>query len=233
VPDRGISFYQKNKAMRYKLIDLTRLLNNEGSVYPGTFPPVFEIMNTVEKDGFTELKMSTVLHVGTHIDAPTHMIAGARSIDQFPIDKFFGKAMVIPCHHKKEIDLSFIQTYEDRIAQIDFILFFTGWEDKWNTKGYFQDCPTLTREAAKWLTQFKLKGIGIDSFSLDSVISAGKVTADTFPKHHILLEKEILLIENLTNLNKLPDYDCWFQCLPLNIANADGSPVRAIAMIEE
>lgn len=219
--------------MEYKLIDLTRLLNNEGSLYPGTFPPVFEIMNSVERDGFAELKISTVLHIGTHIDAPTHMIAGTRSIDQFPVDKFFGKALVIPCHHKKELDLEFIQTFEDRIAQIDFILFFTGWQDKWNTKGYFQDCPTLTPEAANWLTGFNLKGIGIDSFSLDSVISAGKVSAETFPKHHILLEKEILLIENLTNLDKLPDDGFWFQCLPLNIENADGSPVRAIAMIGE
>jgi len=103
----------------------------------------------------------------------------------------------------------------------------------WNTPDYFSDSPTPTREATQWLTKFKLKGIGIDSFSEDKIISAHIVTEKNLPNHHILLGKEILLIESLTNLDKLPERAFSFQCLPLNIKNADGSPVRAIAMINE
>ena len=161
------------------------------------------------------------------------MFKNAKSIDQFPIDKFVGNAIVIPCQYKTEITLEYLHTFEEKIAQIDFILFFTGWQYKWNTQAYFDDSPTPTIEAAKWLTKFKLKGIGFDSFSVDKIISAHTVTEENLPNHHILLAKEILLIENLTNLDKLPDSPFSFQCIPLNIENADGSPIRAMAKIDE
>ena len=224
---------QKKQSMQNKPIDLSHILNENMTVYPDTLSPKFEIINTVEKDGFAELKMTMVLHSGTHMDAPCHIIKNAKSIDRFPIEKFIGMAIVIPCGDKDEISLEYLQTFEEKIAQIDFILFFTGWQFKWDTKDYFDDSPTLTTEAAKWLTKFKLKGIGFDSFSVDKIISAQTVTLENLPNHHILLEKEILLIENLTNLDKLPDCAFLFQCFPLNIENADGSPVRPIAIINE
>jgi kynurenine formamidase len=138
--------------------------------------------------------------------------------------------MVIPCQDRKEISLEFLQTFEAQIIRIDFILFFTGWQYKWSTPAYFDDCPILTGEAARWLTKFHLKGIGIDAFSLDKIGPAEKVTPETLPNHYILLENEILLIENLTNLDKLPGSVFQFQCFPLKIENADGSPIRAIAL---
>jgi len=220
------------KTMQNKLIDLTYILNEKITVYPGTIKPRFEVLNTIGQDGFSEFKMTMVSHTGTHIDAPSHIIKNAKSLDRFPMDKFIGKAIVIPCQGQKEISLKYLQTFEDKITKIDFILFYTGWQNKWNTKSYFDDCPVPTIETAKWLTKFELKGIGIDAFSLDKVVSAHKVTPESLPNHHILLRKEILLIENLTNLNKLPKKTFLFQCVPLNIENADGSPVRAIAVID-
>ena len=117
--------------------------------------------------------------------------------------------------------------------ETDFILFFTGWQFKWNTPAYSEDSPTPASEAAKWLTKFHLKGTGFDSFSVDKIISAHIVTSENLPNHHILLAKEILLIENLISLDKLPDGAFAFQCIPLNIEHADGSPIRPIAMINE
>lgn len=219
--------------MRHHLIDLTHILNNNITVYPDTVGPKFEVLNTVEKSGFAELQMTMVLHSGTHIDAPCHILKNTKSLDHFPIDKFIGRGIVIPCQDKKEISLAYLQTFEDKIVQADFILFFTGWQYKWNTKDYFDNSPVPTREAATWLTKFGLKGIGVDAFSIDEVIPADKITTDNLPNHHVLLGSEILLIENLTNLDKLPDTLFSFQCLPLNIENADGSPVRAIAIIDE
>lgn len=220
----------KNKNQN-TLIDLSHALNEEMTVYPDTLHPKFEVISVVGKDGYSELKMTMVLHTGTHIDAPCHMFENAKSIDQFPIEKFVGLAIVIPCQGKEEISVEYLQTFEDKIAHVDFILFFTGWQYKWNTQNYFDDSPTPTVEAVKWLTKFKLKGIGFDSFSVDKIISAPLVTSENLPNHHILLGKEILLIENLTNLDKLPDGAFAFQCIPLNIENADGSPVRPIAML--
>lgn len=216
-----------------KIIDLTRILNEHITVYPGTSEPKFEVINTVEKDGFSEYLLTMVSHTGTHIDAPCHIFKNAKSIDQFPVDKFMGSAIVIPCQDQKEITLKYLQTLEEKISQVDFILFFTGWQFKWNTKGYFNNCPIPTIEAAKWLTKFRLKGIGFDAFSVDHIGSAENVTSENLPNHFILLEKEILLIENLTNLDKLPDDPFLFQCVPLYLENIDGSPIRAFATINE
>lgn len=219
--------------MNNKIIDLTHILNETISVYPGTLAPELEVTNTVEKNGFAELKMTMVLHSGTHIDAPCHVIKNGKSIDQFNIGKFIGNAIIIPCHDRTEINLDYIQSYEDKIKRVNFILFYTGWQHKWKSNSYFADCPTLTNDAASWLAKFDLNGIGIDSFSVDKVISAEIVTPELLPNHFIFLGKEILLIENLTNLDKLPDDIFSFQCIPLNIENADGSPVRAIAIIND
>ena len=218
--------------MQTKLIDLTHVLNENITVYPDTLPPKFEVINTVTTSGFAEMKMTTVLHTGTHIDAPCHIVEHAKSLDEFPVDKFIGKAMVIDCRDQKEIGLKFLQTFEDIIAQVDFIIFFTGWQYKWNTKEYFKNCPIPTTEATQWLTKFKLKGIGIDSFSIDKVITASDLASEELPNHNILLAKDIILIENLTNVDKLPDEIFTFQCLPLNIEHADGSPVRAVGIVE-
>jgi len=214
-----------------KIVDLTHILSEKTTVYPDTVGPKFEPLNTVEEHGFAELQVTMVLHSGTHIDAPCHILANTKSLSDFPVDKFIGTAIVIPCVDKKEIDLSYLKTLEHKIAAVDFILFFTGWQYKWNSDAYFENCPTLTPEAATWLTQFKLKGIGIDAFSVDPIISAHIVTQENLPNHFILMEQEMILIENLTNLDKLPDGIFSFQCLPINIEHADGSPVRAIAMI--
>ena len=218
--------------MENRIIDLTHLLNENITVYPGTVRPKFEVFNTVEKDGFAELNMTMVLHCGTHMDAPCHIVNKAKSLDKFTLDKFIGRALVIPCQDQTEIRLEFLQSYKDKIKQVEFILFFTGWQYKWNTNAYFDDAPVPTHEAAMWLTSLNLKGIGCDSFSMDKMIPAGDVGTESLPNHHIFLGREILLIENLTNLDKLPEGLFKFYCIPLKIENADGSPVRAFAMID-
>jgi arylformamidase len=219
--------------MPVKITDLTQLLNEKMLVYPDTATPAFDITNVVDKHGYREHLISMLSHTGTHIDAPSHILQDGRSLDQFPVDKFVGSAMVIDCRSRNEISLEYLQTLESNIAGVDFILFFTGWQNKWNTSAYFEDCPIPTKEAALWLSRFELKGIGFDAFSIDKIGSATVVNEETLPNHHIFLRKEILLIENLTNLEKLPDSHFTFQCLPLKVESADGSPIRAVAIISE
>ena len=214
-----------------QIIDLTHLLGEQTTVYPDTVAPKFEPLNTVAEHGFAEMRVTMVLHSGTHIDAPCHILANTKSLSDFPVEKFMGTAMVIPCQQKKKIDLAYLKTFEDQVSKVDFVLFFTGWQYKWNTDAYFDNCPTPTQEAAHWLTKFNLKGIGIDAFSVDPVVSAHVVTQENLPNHYILLGKEMILIENLTNLDKLPTGIFTFHCLPINIEHADGSPVRAIAIV--
>ena len=210
------------------LIDLSHLINSDISVYPGTEKPIFRKVGIVEEHGYNELIMTMYTHTATHIDAPSHILAGTPSLDDFPIDKFMGRAIVIDVREfaAKKIPLEFIQKQEALIAEVDFVLLKSGWSEKWKTDEYFSDFPVLQTAAAQWLTGFRLKGIGLDCISLD------EVGDNELPNHKIVLKHDFIIIENLTNLEALPATEFLFQCLPLKIEHADGSPVRAVAMVD-
>jgi kynurenine formamidase len=207
-----------------RVLDLTHLINEQITVYPGTEKPVFE---KIDVDGYRELKMHMFTHTGTHIDAPYHIIRDAPTLDRLPFESFIGSAIVVDCKALagKQIGLEFLRKFEKQIAITDFLLLKSGWSDKWGSDDYFYDFPTLTIESAEWLTNFKLKGIGLDCISLDIVNSHELLN------HHIVLGKGMVIIENLTNLDILPDEGFIFQCFPLKIESADGSPVRALAVL--
>lgn len=209
------------------IVDLTHTLKDNITVYPGTPLPAFTALSTIEKDGFAEKSMVLTTHTGTHIDAPSHILPGSKSLDRFPMEKFMGKGIVLDCTQLSSISLDFVQSKEAQIMGTDFIIFYTGWQEKWNMPQYFDPFPTLTTEAVEWLLQFQLKALGFDAISVDSL------TDEALPNHHRLLNKEVLIIENLTNLDKLIGKDFQLYCIPLKIEGADASPVRAFAQINE
>jgi len=210
-----------------QVVDLTHYIYSEMPVYPGTEPPAFSTPCTIEKSGFTETKIALYSHTGTHIDAPAHIIPGAKTLDQLNIDHYLGQACMLDLKslNKPTIDIADLKPNEDLMGKNAYVVLHTGWNQFWHKGGYFEEYPVLSTEAATWISGFRLKGLGIDMISID-----GEGTSD-FPVHRILLEQNILIIENLTNLQGLPGMGFSFSCLPLKFENADGSPVRAIAII--
>jgi kynurenine formamidase len=192
-------------------------------MFPGVIEPIFAQSNTIQKDGFALLTMTMCLHTGTHIDAPCHIIPDTKSLDAFPIEKFIGKGITIDCTQISSISLDFLKSKEKEIKEAEFILFYTGWQNKWNTPNYFDEFPTLTTDAVEWLLTFHLKALGFDAISVDTIAD------NNLPNHHLLLKKEILIIENMMNLDKLIDEDFELNCIPLKIEKSDGSPIRAFA----
>ncbi|MDX2443553.1 MAG: cyclase family protein [Bacteroidales bacterium] len=210
-----------------KIFDLSHLINNETTIYPGSVKPSIKITGDIIENGYSEHELTLGTHTGTHVDAPSHMILNGKSLDQLPFQKYIGKAIVIPCKGRKEIDVTYLETFKEKISQVNYILFYTGWDKNWKSSDYLGDYPTLTPEATQWLTDFNLDGLGFDVISVDKV----KVTYQI--NHHTLLKHEILIIENLTQLDQLPSDIFTFQCIPLKIENADGSPIRAIAIVND
>jgi arylformamidase len=208
------------------IIDLSHTISPGMPVYPGDDPPVFTNRAAIDEDGFAEKGITLGSHVGTHIDAPAHIIPYAPTLDRMPIDRFAGQGSVIDLTGMKnpEIDTSFLRSYESLFKTSEFILLHTGWHRFWGQDNYLRGYPILSIEAALWVRSFGLKGIGVDAISVD------EIEAIDLPIHKILLER-MLIIENLTNLDKLPKTGFIFSCLPLKLENADASPVRAAAII--
>jgi arylformamidase len=210
-----------------KIVDLSHTISPDMPVYPGTEPPTFSTACTIEGIGFMEKKITLYSHTGTHMDAPSHIIPGAKTLDQMPPDRFVGKGSVVDIRVNggSPIEIELLKPHQRRIEGSEFLLLHTGWGDLWGEEAYLNGYPVLSHDAAAWLAGFTLKGIGADT------ISADEAESTTFPIHTILLERDIVIIENLTNLRALSDKEFVFTCFPLKIEEADGSPVRAVALV--
>ena len=206
-----------------KIIDLSHTITPNMPVYPGTEQPIFIEANSIDQHGFAEKKLTFYSHTGTHIDAPAHIIENQPQLDELPLSSFFGQALCIPID-KPEIGAHHFEPFHEQLHHLDFILFATGWSKFWGKDQYFRDYPVLTAAAADFLCKYKLKGIGFDT------ISADREDSTDFPIHNTLLQ-HMIVIENLTNLELLDSQNFQFCCFPLKIVEADGSPVRAVALV--
>ena len=196
-------------------------------VYPGTAPPSLTSTAALDENGFVEHLVQFSTHIGTHVDAPAHMLPGAKSLDRLPLNHFMGHAVALNLStiDSKEIGVTELEPYHDRLDTADFVLLHTGWGKYWGQSRYFKQFPVLDRDAARWLSSLGLKGLGIDTPSLDNANSFD------YPNHKHFLSRNVVLIENLTNLDRLPQTPFTLVCFPLPIQRADGCPVRAVALI--
>lgn len=210
-----------------KLIDLTHVVSSDMPVYPGTEQPVFITGCSVEKDGFLEKIITMYSHTGTHVDAPAHLIENHKTLDLFPIDHFHGPALMLNFESLVSdlIDVTDLEPHSKDIKGVDFLLIHTGWSKYWGSEKYYSGYGVLSLEAAHWLTQFGLKGVGLDT------ISADPADTNDYRVHKALLQADIIIIENLNNLISLPHSNFYFSCLPIKFKKADGSPVRAVAHV--
>ena len=157
------------------------------------------------------------------------MLRDGKTLDQFPADKYVGTAYVLDCSDLagKEIPKARLQLHASEIEAADFLLLYTGWEKYWGSEQYFSPFPVLSLEAAEYLAAFPLKGVGTDAISIDPMD-----TVD-YPVHKILLGAGFVNTENLCNLASLVGKAFPYATLPLHFKDADGSPVRAVAMPED
>jgi len=211
-----------------RVVDLTHLITPDMPVYPGTEGPRFQPANTYERDGFKETLLSFYTHTGTHMDPPAHLFAGRTTLDAFPVSHFVGKAAVIDCTDLQEggrITMEHVRRNPN--AEVaEFLLFRTGWDRYWGKELYFGDYPCITPEVASYITASGKKGVGLDTIGLDPIADVGLTL-----HRQLLQDHDVVIIENLTGLDQLGSELVIFCALPLKHEQADGSPIRAIAIL--
>lgn len=208
-----------------KFIDLTHKFENNMTVYSQYNKVEIQKIATIENDGYEESLLKIYSHNGTHIDSTKHMNINGKTLDALDIENFTGKAIVIDVKDKEYIELELLKKYEEKINECDFVIFNSSWDKFWNTDKYYKDYPVLNEESAKYLANSNIKGIGIDMLSVDTYDSVD------FKIHSILFDGGKLIVENLTNLENAPN-EFLFVAAPLKFDNADGAPVRAMAIID-
>lgn len=200
--------------------------------YPGTPPPEISPLCTIEEIGFAETNLKIYSHTGTHIDAPAHMFAGGKTLDQYDISYFCGSGLIIDCRSVEQITRDMVENKVNLSGSTpDYVILFTGWSEKWFSPLYYQDFPVMSDDCAEYIASLGGRGVGVDAISVD------KVEAEVLHIHDILFKKEMIIIENLTNLDELYEKShntqgrFEFNAIPLKIKDIDGSPARAWAKI--
>ena len=214
-----------------KVIDLTHVISPDMPVYPGTEGPRLEEANTYERDGFKETRLNMYSHTGTHMDAPAHLFAHRTTLDAFDASQFAGSAVVIDCRELgtgERITMAHVNRNRENADRAEFILFCTGWDRYWGKEEYFGEYPYIDEEVAEYIVGMKKKGVGLDVIGLDPIADAHLTL-----HRRLLSGNEIVIIENLTGLEKVGTGMFTLCALPLKYENADGAPVRAVALIEE
>jgi len=199
---------------------------------------------TIEKckSGYANLNIRN--HHGTHVDAPAHKIAGGKTIDKYPIEKFVNELGFINLRKeglmRRSKYIVGLRDVEIGLSQLDCnnlgaLVIYTGFCDIWGNnsselsdKNLFEkNFPYFSQDAAQYITNScaNLNIIGIDSFSVDPSGSNSEV-------HKIFFEKDILPLETLTNLDSLDKYQRFppkleLVSVPLSYERADAAQTRA------
>ncbi|WP_135664514.1 cyclase family protein [Halorhabdus rudnickae] len=206
--------------------DLTHPIETGMQTYPGDPAVSVEPVATHETDGYRESSLSMGSHTGTHVDAPAHIVADGRTLAEFALDTFVRTAQVVDCRDFDAREAIPADRVPAVAPDVDCLVFWTGWDEHWNTDRYL-DHPSLSPAAAQRCAEQGL-AVAIDTLNPDPTPSdrASDDEPDGFPAHHAILGAGLLIFENLRNLEAV-DERFELQAYPLGL-DGDGAPVRAV-----
>lgn len=237
------SHYKNQKSLIKKIVYLSKYLFGKKLISNKDFPD----------EEFISLDTITMpTHMGTHIDAPSHFGSKcegkqARTIEQLPLDMFFGRGILLDLRYKKPGEFILVEDIEKALNVSghtlragDIILLWTGMEEKWGTSEYFTKASGMSEDSTAYLVERGIKVIGIDSYGFDRpfgvMIQDFLRTKDNkvlWPAHFFGRKKEYVHIERLTNLASLEGKEFTVCCFPLPIKGADASWSRVVAIVDD
>jgi len=229
-----------------RLIDLSREIYHKMARLPNH--PMVSISDFTthdekrEADGYKFSSAVTLLnmgdHSGTHVDAPRHFDdrPGAKGIDEMPLENFFTEAVCLDLSHKplkSDISIEDLQAAE-KAAGVEIkprdtvLLHMDFFRRTYGTEAFINDFPGLTKESATWLG-----AKGITMFGVEAV-SPGRPGRSNFEVHHVCRDMGFTHMEGLVNLDQLVGKGRFrFIGFPLKIKGGSGSPIRAVAVLDE
>lgn len=205
-----------------------------------------------DEEGWAEENLSISSHLGTHVDAPWHYGstcngARAKTVDEIPLSDLYLDGVVIDLSHLRGTGEGItVDDLENALAKIpyqikpsDAVLIRTD-HDKFaltDPMRYFY--PGLTRESALWLAEKGIKVGGTDATGWDRpfpvMVNDFKLTGDKkhiWDAHYAYREAEVYVVQQLTNLDRLPPCGFKVAFFPLKLVGASAAPCRAVAFLE-
>jgi len=206
--------------MRGNIFDVSVSLSPDTPVFPGQARFSKRMLSSIAKgDRANVSQLSMTSHTGTHVDSPSHFIEGGLTIDEVPFQSVVGLARVFELDVPEKINGAELEPLD--IQKGEIILFKTRNSKLWKIKDFRKDYIFLTKGAARYLAEKEVRAVGVDYIIPEALDDLER------PVHHILLGKNIVLIEGL-NLASVSPGPYLLICLPLKIIGGDAAPARAI-----
>ena len=204
------------------IYDISVPIRNEMHVWPSDPAVVLETEVHASRDDSHEIRVTSIRcgsHTGTHLDAPSHMIAGSGTLNDVSLESLIGPARVIDASGARSIDLEMLENRD--WDGVERVVFRTDNSLHWADPEFYKEFIGLSPNAARFLAECGIRLVGIDYLSIDSY------RADDHPSHFALLSKSIVILEGL-DLSNVPAGDYQLVALPMKLDGADGAPVRAV-----
>lgn len=205
--------------MAGRLHDISPPITSELAVFPGDTPPTREVLLDMGRgDALTLSTLRTTVHLGAHLDAPSHYGRGGRTIDEQDLALCLGPCRVVRARVGRGEAIT-PDRLEGEVAGVERLLVATGTfpdPTAWNT-----DFAAFDPACIDWLHDQGVRLIGIDTPSVD--VSTSK----DLPSHHRVLANDMAILEGIVLTDVAPgDYELI--ALPLKLVGFDASPVRAV-----
>lgn len=224
---------------QYRIIDLSVPVKEGFGVLLGQQPKVKLMpVHTHEQHGRSNTQLMTSLHFGTHIDPPYHFHKDMPTIDELPLEKINGPAIVIDLHGKvKANQLMTIDLVKSGIPEgikdlsKYIVIVFSGWSlMTFDTPDYYMENPSFEISTLEWFIDQKIKAIGLDTPPDKRATSSYVPQHGDFYVHRTLLGAGIPIIENLVNIDKIKSKEFFLVAAPLKVHRGDGGPARVYAI---
>ena len=210
-----------------RAVDLTHTFANGMPVFPGLPEPAFEPIANVEDDGYAMTSYRMLNHIGTHVDAPAHQIAGGDTLDEIGLERLVTDAVTIDVSQRDPhgaVSLAELEPHLDRVRAGDIVLFYSDNARNYGTDAYWTGWSYPDADAARALIDRGISAIGFDGPSADPVDST------TYDLHRIWLGAGRMILENVNNLDLLPERS-QIVVAPMKVAGANGAPARIFALL--
>jgi kynurenine formamidase len=226
-----------------RIVDLGHALGPDNPAWPGDDKPFEATLNaTIEKNGYFTRKFTMLEHFGSHLDAPAHFVKGGWTVDQIPVERLYGPAVVLEVREESRRDADYRlapekiaqwESHHGRIPRGAIVLLRTGWAQRWPDQARYRNMdsagvmhfPGYSVEAVKVLIDRGVVGLTIDTLSVDYGPSKD------FSVHHLSHGASLFHVENLADLSALPETGAYAVVAPIKLEGGSGGPTRVFALL--
>jgi arylformamidase len=211
-----------------RVVDLSQHYEDGMPIFPGLPDPSFRPIAKVEDDGYAMSEYHLLNHIGTHVDAPAHQIAGGDTLDEIGLERLVTDAVTIDVSRRTPGPIAADELAPElgRVQRGDIVFLYSDNGRNWGSEAYWTGWSYPDADAARALIDRGISAVGFDGPSADPVDST------TFDLHRIWLGAGRMIIENLTNLDQLPPR-VQVVVAPMKVRDANGAPTRVFALASE